>query len=123
MVLNPTKIARPTLKANLGGGYIESWHYSEKESDFTNKLDMSKERKITYKLGEITDNSILNSISKEESGAFTKLLTYAKADSNPLTTGSFNFVMVEHMTQQTLQKQQEKLIQINITMYILLLIQ
>ena len=91
MVLNPTKIARPTLKANLGGGYIESWHYSEKESAFNNNLDISKERKITYKLGEITDVSILNSISKEESGAFTKLLTYAKADSNSFTTGSFNF--------------------------------
>ena len=91
MVLKPTKIQKPTIKANLGGGYLESFHVNTGSSNFYNTVRIADERKVTYKLGEVTDNSILNSISKEESGAFTKLLTYAKADSNPLTTGSFNF--------------------------------
>ena len=91
MVLNPTKIAKATLKANLGGGYIESWHYSADESDFNNNVNMAKDRKITYKIGEVTDNSILSAISNKESDGFTRLLAYAKADSNSLGNGSFNF--------------------------------
>ena len=91
MILKPTKISKPNLIANLGGGYIESWHYSADESDFNNNVYMAKDRKITYKIGEVTDNSILSAISNKESDGFTRLLAYAKADSNSLGNGSFNF--------------------------------
>jgi len=91
MILKPTKIEKPKIKANLGGGYIESWHYDKANSSFSNRLWMSTDRKVTYKLGQVTDNSILSSISKEEAGSFSKLLAYAKADSNSLASGSFNF--------------------------------
>lgn len=92
MVLNPTKVAKPTIEANLGGGYLESFHVNDDNSSFFNTVRISEEREVTYKLGEVTDISILDAISKEESGSFEKLLKYAKEDSNPLTTGSFKYV-------------------------------
>ena len=91
MVLGPTKIEKPKVLANLGGGYLESFHVNTDHSTFYNSVNISKDRTVTYKLGEVTDYSILNSIANEESGAFSKLLAYAKADSNQLATGSFNF--------------------------------
>ena len=91
MVLGPTKIEKPKVLANLGGGYLESFHVNTDRSTFYNSVNISKDRTVTYKLGEVTDYSILNSIANEESGAFSKLLAYAKADSNQLATGSFNF--------------------------------
>lgn len=92
MVLKPTKVAKPTIKANLGGGYLESFHVNDDNSTFFNTVRISQDRTITYKLGEVTDTSILNGISKEEAGSFEKLLAYAKADSKPLTSGSFQYV-------------------------------
>ncbi len=91
MVLKPTKIEKKNVTANLGGGYLESFHVDKDKSNFYNSVSINNERKVTYKLGEVTDTSILNSISKEEADGFTKLLAYAKADTKPLTTGSFNF--------------------------------
>ena len=91
MVLKPTKIEKANVKANLGGGYLESFHVNSDRSSFYNTVYISDSRKITYKFGEVTDTSILNAISKEESGSFAKLLAYAKADTKPLTSGSFNF--------------------------------
>lgn len=43
------------------------------------------DRNIKYKIGIVTDNSILNSIKNEESDALEKLLNYAKNDSNGIT--------------------------------------
>ena len=91
MVLNPTKIEKPTVKANLGGGYIESFHYDKTQSYFSNGVEFSGSRTVTYKIGEVKDNSILASIAKEESGSFSRLLAYAKADTAALGTGSFSF--------------------------------
>ena len=91
MILNPTKIEKTTVNANLGGGYIESFHYVKTQSTFNNSVHFTGSRKVTYKIGEVKDNSILASIAKKESGAFSKLLTYAKADTSALGTGSFSF--------------------------------
>ena len=91
MVLKPTKIKKPTITAKLGGGYIESFHVGKDTSSFYNNLMISDERKVTYKLGEVTDTSILKSLANKETDGFTKLLAYAKADSKQLATSSFNF--------------------------------
>ena len=98
MVLRPTKIEKGSIKANLGGGYLESFHVDLEKSQFYNTVVIADERGVTYKLGEVTDYSILNSIANEEAGAFTKLLAYAKADSNPLATGNFNFASGSYET-------------------------
>lgn len=98
MVLKPTKVAKPTIKANLGGGYLESFHVNDDNSSFFNTVRISQDRQVTYKLGEVTDISILDAISKEQSGSFEKLLAYAKADSKPLTTGSFQYVSGSYET-------------------------
>ena len=98
MVLKPTKVTKPTIKANLGGGYLESFHVNDDNSSFFNTVRISEERQVTYKLGEVTDISILDAISKEQSGSFEKLLAYAKADSKPLTTGSFQYASGSYET-------------------------
>lgn len=46
---------------------------------------VNTDRNLVYKIGKVTDNSILKSIKNKESNAFDKLLSYAKNDNSGIT--------------------------------------
>lgn len=47
--------------------------------------DSSKERKVNYKIGKVTDSSILESIKNSEKDCLNKLMDYAKKQTNAIT--------------------------------------
>lgn len=51
------------------------------------------ERNINYKIGKVTDKTLLNSLKAGNASSLERLLTYAKNDQNPVKTGVANFGM------------------------------
>lgn len=73
----------PTL-----GNRLDIWLYDENKTTVSNKIGITENRKINYKIGKIASNDILRSFKNESSDvAFSKLLDYAK-DSKYLKEGT-----------------------------------
>ena len=60
------------------GSRIDPWLYIKDETDFTNKIGMSEDRTITYKLGKVNSNDVLRAFKENPSKGFSSLLDYAK---------------------------------------------
>lgn len=82
--INGKKIERPQLM-NLGNRFYIS--FSKDDTFFANwEIHSELNRKLNIKVGEITDNSILKSLQKEEKDSLNKLMSYAKDDKGIYTT-------------------------------------
>ena len=76
------KVALPAL-----GNRLDIWLFDAKKTTVSNIIEISDNRKITYKIGKITSNDILRSFKNDSATkAFKNLLEYAK-DSKYLKTG------------------------------------
>lgn len=77
VLISGKKVERPALPAL--GNRMDIWLYDESQTSFSNTIRFTETRKVTYKIGRITDTNILKSFKTEaESKAFSKLLDYAK---------------------------------------------
>lgn len=77
VVLKGKKIEDPQLPSL--GNRLDIWLYDVNKTGVTNKISMSKDRTIKYKIGKIDSNDILKSFKNESSDkAFSKLLEYSK---------------------------------------------
>lgn len=77
VIVNGKELENPQLPTL--GNRLDIWLYDVNKTGVSNKIGMSKDRTITYKLGKISSNDILKSFKNESSDvAFSKLLNYAK---------------------------------------------
>lgn len=77
VIVNGKELENPQLPTL--GNRLDIWLYDVNKTGVSNKIGMSKDRTITYKLGKISSNDILKSFKNESSDvAFSKLLDYAK---------------------------------------------
>lgn len=77
VILKGKKIEDPQLPSL--GNRLDIWLYDVNKTGVTNKISMSKDRTIKYKIGKVDSNDILKSFKNESSDkAFSKLLEYSK---------------------------------------------
>lgn len=77
VIVSGKELKNPELP--ILGNRLDIWLYDVNKTSVSNKIAMSKDRTIKYKLGKINSNDILKSFKNESSDvAFSKLLDYAK---------------------------------------------
>lgn len=78
----------PTIPLPDVGLRLDMYLYDPKDTVVINSVDISKDRKIEYRIGKITSNDILKSFKNDSSSvAFNNLLKYAKS-ANYIATGT-----------------------------------
>ncbi len=79
VILSGKELENPELPTL--GNRLDIWLYMVNKTSVSNKIGMSEDRNIQYKIGKITSNDILKSFKNESSDvAFAKLLEYAKGE-------------------------------------------
>lgn len=98
VIVNGKELNNPELPTL--GNRLDIWLYDVNKTMVSNKIVMSKDRQITYKLGKINSNDILKAFKNESSDvAFSKLLKYAKESKylkeGTITVDGLNYNLVK----------------------------
>ncbi len=94
LIASAVKVTRPSLPLNRR--FITTLHYdgTEMRSKFSG-LDDYSGRKVTYKIGRVTDLNLVANLNSSDStvrtAAWNSLYTLAKNDGNPYKTGELPF--------------------------------
>lgn len=104
IVASNIEMKYPTLPGL--GNRMDLFLQEGNETTFVNKIGISANRKITYKIGKVNSNDVLKAFKNEsESVAFSKLLQYAKT-AQYIKTGSMKSADLTYNIASNLQLEQ-----------------